>query len=78
MVIFLYNSIIYIIYYSYNLYVLPHLWSFFYIIYTFCHIYMYGHFLYNLYVVVVEVIVFPIKRNGRGEHPAALKLPLLP
>ena len=23
-------------------------------------------------------IVFPIKRNSRGEHPAALKLPLLP
>ena len=23
-------------------------------------------------------IVFPIKRNRRGEHPAALKLPLLP
>ena len=23
-------------------------------------------------------VVFPIKRNSRGEHPAALKLPLLP
>ena len=24
------------------------------------------------------LIVFPIKRNSRGEHPAALKLPLMP
>ena len=23
-------------------------------------------------------VVFPIKRNSRGEHPTALKLPLLP
>ena len=24
---------------------------------------------------VTQLIVFPIKRNSRGEHPAALKLP---
>ena len=26
----------------------------------------------------LDCVAFPIKRNSRGEHPAALKLPLLP
>ena len=55
-----------------------------------CYLYLLFVMLWRLFIAALwlpegesadlldSCLVFPIKRNSRGEHPAALKLPLLP